>query len=259
VRERAAVTVLGALAQLCACVLPADDPTGLEMSWSFFEANEADGDEGVRARTCVGSGVDRVAVSIVDRDDSARHGIFRFDCDRGYQTQADLQIESSDAFVELRGGTYEVVLRDDATSEDLESRTIDISSSGVTIEVWELSPPTSTWTAELLGAGACQQLTLRLFYDDAEAMLAEPPTDEEGAPLETIYREALVSDRMLPVGGTPVPCAAALDGTHVFVDVDRGAYRLEIDVDGIVCALPVEIDQGGAQTTLDLANLPCAG
>jgi hypothetical protein len=203
--------------------------------------------------------VERIAASISDRDDSTRQGIFRFPCDRGYQTQADLQTQSSDAFVELRGGNYEVVLRDDATLEDLARSTVDVSSNSVTIEVWELTPATSTWTLALTGATGCQQLTVRLLYDDPGAMLAEPPTGEGEEPIETVYRESLASDRNLSAGGTPTPCTADLDGAHAFADVDRGSYRVEMDVDGVVCALPVEIDEGGAQTTVDLANLPCAG
>ncbi|MBV1861654.1 MAG: hypothetical protein KUG77_24760, partial [Nannocystaceae bacterium] len=95
---------------LSACVLPADEPTGLELSWRLVEVNTVDGEENQRLRSCDGGRSDEVVFSITDTTDASRSEIFRYDCATGYQTLAEFSTESSDAFVELRPKKYEVLV-----------------------------------------------------------------------------------------------------------------------------------------------------
>ena len=96
------VTAGGVTGVATGCVLPSDEPTGLEFSWRFLEVNDLDGEENQRYRSCRGVFMDEVVISIVDPSDVGRNEIFRFDCPFGFQSLSELQTETPDAFVELR-------------------------------------------------------------------------------------------------------------------------------------------------------------
>lgn len=256
------------------CVYPASEPSGIELSWSFVESNEvdknevdkedADDEDAVRVRSCTGAHVEQLAFEIDDVDDPRRHGVFRFDCITGFQTSIELQTAASDAFVPLQAGTYSVTVLavDDATNapdaERLDAREVDVAERGVRVEIWELRRAPVTWTMELRGGDACESVAMSLVYAAPEADLPElTPSNDDPLPL---YRSALRSDRDLEVGGQPTPCGPALDGVHRFEGIDRGAYLLELDVDGRACAVQVDLrGSAGATSVIDLASLPCGG
>lgn len=248
------------LGLLGGCVYPADDPTGLEVSWRFFEGNVADGEEGRRVRTCAGMQVDTIAVGVEDRDDPQRRGSFAFDCPDGYQTQTDFQTRASDVFIPLRPGDYGVSLtaRGAGRREELAAREVDVLGRGLTVELFELTPELVTWELSLAGLDACDEVAVALRYADPDAALAHPPRDEDGEVEPTLYRETLTTDRELGLFGEGAPCSDELAGDHVVELMDRGVYRLETSVDGRSCAFEVSIDEG-ARTSLDLDNLPCDG
>lgn len=256
------VVLTSALAALVGgCVFPTDDPTGLELSWRFLEVNEVDGEEGQRDRTCDGVDVERIVLEIADLDEADRHGTFRFDCEAGYQTVQEFQTQASDAFLELRPGDYRVTLAGifaPGGQEVLITRDVDVTGRGLTVEVFELARETTAWELAVQGADACTELSLALLYADPATTLAEPPVDEDDEVVPTIYRENLVTDRGLALGGQTTACAAELDGVHVIDGIDPGAYRLELTVDGQPCAIGVGI-AADTSTPIDLANLPCQG
>jgi len=240
------------------CVFPSDSPTGIEFSWALFEVEPSDGDDGRRVLTCAAQGVDTVAVQIDDIDDPERAGRFRFACDDGYQTASDLARSSSAAFLELDPGEYDVALFSDAPEQPLEPlavRTVDVLERAVTLELWEFTLAPVNWTLALKSEGACTEVAFSLFYADPQGSLGAIDFDEDGTPEPVLYRETLVSDRGLGVAGQGSACAE-IHGTHRFVSLDRGRYRLEIAVDGAQCA--IEVDLGASVTTpIDLAALPC--
>ncbi len=246
------------------CVYPTTEPTGLELSWRFVESNQVDGEDMVRALTCPGATTEQVAIDIRDVADPLRAGTFRFDCTVGYQTAIAVQTEASDAFVHLDAGTYDLTVNavDEASNapvaEVVGAREVDVEARGVSIATWELHRTPVEWDLELSGADACTQLRLTLRYAAAESGLAGfDPTEEGGAP---VYRAALRSDGDLPVGGESIACSADLDGTHRFTGIDRADYLLELDVDGLACAVRVDLrGRQGASSVIDLANLPCGG
>ncbi len=247
-----------------ACVFPATEPTGVEFSWRFFEANVVDGDEAVRVRSCDGAAVETIAIDISDDDAQNRQGIFRFPCADGYQTLAEFQTEASDAFVELRPGPYTAdILAIDpgaafSDAEFIEERMIDVAGRQITTEPWEIVRAPVQWSLALTGATSCTEVAFALFYDDTAAQLPELPDEAEADVL--LYREQLVSSGgELRFDGTKVPCAAALDTTHIIPDIDRGAYLLEVTVDGSACAVRVGIGADDGALPLDLAQLPCGG
>lgn len=246
-----------------ACVYPATEPTGVELSWRFREHDESDGEDAVRLRTCVGAVTEQVAFEIADVDDPRRHGTFRFDCATGYQTAIELQTAASDAFVPLHPGAYDVTVlavddADDAVvAEPVATREIDVGDRGVTVEIWELRRAPVSWSLSVQGGAACDELSLALFYATPEADLADQAPPDDDAPL--LYRERLESDRGLPVGGQATPCGSAIDGEHRFEAVDRGEYLLEVAVDGQACALRVDLRAGAGSSVIDLASLPCQG
>jgi hypothetical protein len=254
------LTLLGA----AACVFPADSPTGIEFSWAFLERDASDGDEARRIMTCKGPGVETVAVSVVDVDEPQRFGTFRFPCEDGFQTSDELARRASDAFLELDGGEYDVVLTSEhpgAHPETLAVRTVDVLARAVTLELWELSLEPIAWTVELTNTTSCTELSLGLYYADPQGALGEAPLDDDGEPIPVLYRERLASDRGLGVGDVVTACAE-LEGDHRFVGVDRGTYRLEVEVDGTRCAIELELTApapGGRDpsTTIDVAALPC--
>lgn len=249
---------------LAGCVYPAGEPTGVEFTWRFTEANTVDGDEAVRARTCAGANIDVVAMDISDDDARHRQGIFRFPCDEGFQTPIQFQTEASEAFVELQPGLYTVralAVDPDATFSDaelIEERPIDIAERQVQTQVWEIARELAPLTLTLSGATDCSDVGFALYYDDPEAQLTDYEADDDASLL--LYREALTSeDGALSFDGTSVPCDDALNATHVIPDLDRGTYLVEVTVDQTACALRVTVDAQGAALPLDLAQLPCGG
>jgi hypothetical protein len=241
-----------------ACVFPSDEPTGMELSWLFVEVNDADGEEGHRARTCVGSHAEQVAAHIDDADDVERRGTFRFPCDAGFQTANDAAVEASDAFVQLHPGDYETTLLIETPGEAdeiLSARTVEVLSRAATLELWELSREPVAWRLVITGAEECTQTSLALFFDAPEEALADPPLDEEGEPTPVLYREMLETDRGLGLAGAVSSCADAA-GEHLIDQMDRGDYRLEITVDDVTCPFSFGIDPGTI-TMLDLGALPC--
>jgi hypothetical protein len=242
------------------CVYPADDPTGLEVSWRFFEANEVDGQEGRRVRTCTGMMVDSVDVNVEDQEDLTRRGSFPFACEEGFQTHAEFQTRASDVFIPLRPRDYLVALtaRGSTRVESLVEREVDVLSRGLTVELFELVPEPVTWELALAGLDACETVALSLLYADPVATLAHPPRNDEGQLVPTLYRESLETDRQLSLFGTAVECSEDLQGVHIVEGIDRGVYRLEVSVDGRLCAFEVSI-RDDASMTLDLASLPCEG
>jgi hypothetical protein len=248
------------LAGLGGCVYPADDPTGLELSWRFFEANDVDGEDGRRVRTCTGARVDEVEVRIEDRGDPQRRGTFPFDCVDGYQTQTDFQTRASDVFVPLHPRDYDVdlVARGSGLAELVAEREVEVHDRGLTVELFELVPQTVDWPLTLTGLEDCEQLSIELLYADPAVALAHPPRNDEGEVLPTLYREALVTDRGLALFGETTACSGELAGEHRVEAVDRGVYRLEVSVDGRTCAIEIPLD-GDTRTLLDLDRLPCDG
>lgn len=256
------VVVLGLAAG--ACVYPATEPTGMELSWRFVEHNQADGEEAVMVRSCGGAITEQIAVEVMDQDTPRRDGTFRYDCTQGYQTANDLQTEASDAFIRLDPGRYTVTIHavDDAMNapddEQVATREVEVEERIITVASWELVRTPVDWTLEVMNGDACDSMTLALYYASPEAALAEyTPDDEQSLPL---YRKALASDRGLAVGGEAVDCAAEWSGPHVFAGVDRGDYLLELVADGTTCALRVDLlSRDGMTSVIDLANLPCDG
>lgn len=259
-RRALAVGLLG----LGGCVYPSTDPTGLELSWHFVEHNQVDGEEAALGRTCAGAQTEQIAVEITDLDEPVRHGIFRFDCSTGYQTALDLQIQASDAFVRLDPGPYQLRMLavDDATNapvdELVEEREIEIEDQRITVQTWEIRRAPVTWALDLQGLDACDALAMTLRYASPETDLAE--AFDLAAETTPPYRAGLVSDRGLAIGGAAATCDPALAGLHQVEGMDRGEYVLELDVDGVVCTVLVDLrSREGASSVIDLANLPCGG
>jgi hypothetical protein len=244
---------------LVACVFPSDTPTGIEFSWQFVEVEASDGEDGQRVVTCSATGVETIAVSLQDLEDAARRGTFRFACETGFQTASELARGASEAFLELRPHEYDVILQTEvpgASPERLATRTIDVLARAVTLELWEFKLAPVAWTLQLSNAATCDEFSLAMFYADPEGALAQDiAIDEDGDPVDVLYRKKLVSDRGLGVAGTGGSCAGQ-QGEHRFVGLDRGTYRLEVVVDGNPCAIEVDLGASGT-TSIDLGALPC--
>lgn len=256
------------------CVFPADEPTGIELSWRFVEVNDVDGEEASRIRSCQGARIETVRFEITDADAPTRSGTFEFDCETGYQTAEQFQTQSSDAFVQLDSGSYEVRVTgrvQGGGSEVLLDDTVDVLSRTLTVEVLELAREPVQWSFVLTGVQACEGLSVTLTYADPQDALADPSngegeqeadegdTDGAGASEPVVYRETLRTDRDLPLAGAPVQCGDNLAGTHVVSGIDPGAYRLELLVGDTQCVVPVDIHAGATEPVIDLANLPCDG
>lgn len=240
-----------------ACILPRDTATGVELRWRLPEANRADTpaiDPGDRLRTCSGARIARVHARLVDRADRQRERSFDYPCDAGDDPPADRVTEPAEIFVDLRPGNYDLDLRwQDATGRELGQRqdTVQIEPDTLLRLDLELTTPLLPFTLDLRGRAACTQLSLEIFYADPELDLHDPPA-------ETRYRSALVSDTGLALG-TPLTCAALVDGPQVFPDLDRGAYLLRLTVDGRSCELGFIVDEAAAPLPVDLAKPGCAG
>lgn len=257
--------LLGILA-LSACVLPADEPTGVELSWRLIEVNTVDGEEAQRARTCDGGHIDELVFAITDTGDPTRSDTFRYPCSYGYQTLSEFQTESSDAFIELRPHRYavqidlvgatpegdEVVRR----ARDLEVNVLDRT---VTLQDFDFGLEPVELAFSLQGTDSCDQAGFSLRYRDPEMALAEPPRGDDGDTIDPlVYREALSTDLGLSLAGAVTPCPD-LAPEHVVSEVDPGDYILDVDVDGTVCPVDVVVGLRGATHVIDLANLPCDG
>jgi hypothetical protein len=249
------------LALGCACVFPADEPTGVELSWRFFEVNAMDGEEGIRIRSCAGAGFDRIVFDIVQVDDQRRSGNFDYPCEVGFQTPSEFRTEASDAFVELRPADYALTVN--GVSGDRQQLftelEIDVLARGLTIEGLELTLATATWTLQLVNTDMCTELGMALHYRAGGDALAEPMFGAEGEPLDVPYRSTLTSDRGLVIGGPFGACTAELAGDHVFELVDQGPYRLLVVKDGVNCSANIDITPGATTSVVDLANLACDG
>lgn len=256
------------------CVLPADEPTGLELSWRMQEANVLDGEEAQRLRTCSGAFVDELTFWITDAGDPDRSEIFRYDCAEGYQTPAEFQTEASDAFIELKPRRYEIIVDlagavfEDEQQDDQDEpnefarrvRELSVEVLGRTITQQDfdfgLEPVTAMLTIE--GQDVCDTVALSMRYTDPERDLAEPPRGEDGQVLDVLYRESLATDQGLSMSGVAASCAD-LATTHLLDGVDPGAYTLIVDVDGVTCPVPMPLGPRGGAYVIDLANLPCDG
>ncbi|MCA9656420.1 MAG: hypothetical protein H6712_30940 [Myxococcales bacterium] len=246
------------------CIYPSSDPTGVELSWRFVEHNEVDGEEAALPRTCQGAATEQIAADITDLDDPLRAGTFRFDCGTGYQSALDLQIQASDAFVRLDPGPYQLDLRavDDANdapvNELVEEREVEVESRRITTQTWIIRRAPVTWSLELLGLERCDALATTLRYASPETDLADYSGLADDPP--PVYRQALRSDRGLGLAGEAITCDPELAGTHRFEGIDRGEYVLELDMDGVVCTVLVDLrPREGTSSVIDLANLPCGG
>jgi len=262
------LVVLGSLG-LGGCVLPADEPTGMELSWRFVEVNTVDGEEAQRLRSCEGGQIDEVVFSITDASDASRSETFRYPCGYGYQTPSQFQTESSDAFIELKPRDYDVQIDIVSITPDggtvvrrARDLTVDVLERTVTLQDFDFGLEPVEFALTLEGLDGCDQASLSLQYADPEAALAEPPRNDAGdvvSPL--LYREGLATDGGLSLSGTAFNCADA-GADHTIAELDPGAYTLEVDVDGVLCPIDVEIGadgQRGMAHVIDLANLPCDG
>ena len=226
-RPERMLALLSALA--AACVFPTDEPTGVELSWRFYEGNGVDGKDAQRLRTCVGVGIDTLTFALVDEGNPDRRGTFEFGCSVGYQTPDQYQTEASDAFIPLHGGTYDVdvVARGPDREQDVSMRTADVQSKGSTSESLDLGLDPVDWSFDLEGLGACQQLGLVLRYADPANDLAQPPMDDNGNVPNVVYRKGLTTDEGLSLGGDSVVCSGDIAGLHTVSQLDIGAYVLE--------------------------------
>lgn len=246
-----------------ACILPRDTATGVELRWRLPEGNRADAGEATadaapdaRLRTCSGARVARVHARLVDRADRERDREFDYSCDAGDDPPAERLTEPAEIFVDLRPGRYDLDLRwQDAAGRELGQRqeVVQVEPDTLLPLDLELTSPLVPFTLELRGSAACTQLALEIFYADPEHDLHDPA--------EPRYRSALVSDTGLALAtpDAPLACAALVDGPQVFPDLDRGAYRLRVTVDGRRCDREFVVDEPAAPLPVDLAKPGCAG
>lgn len=263
------VTMLGASSLVlgsAGCVLPADEPTGLELSWRILEVNTIDGEDAQRLRTCDGGRVEEFVLAITDRDEPSRAETFRYPCSTGYQTLSEFRTESSDAFIELRPRAYEIqidlvsVTADSGTHvrrvRDLE---VDVLERTVTRQDFDFGLEAVELDMMITGTESCDEVAFVLGYADPGAALVEPPLDADGDPVPSLlYRDALSTDAGLSLAGDATSCAD-LERDHRVVEVDPGDYALEVVLGERVCRIDVAVGAGGAAHVIDLANLPCDG
>lgn len=246
------------LAGPSACILPRNTATGIELRWRLPEGNLADAPSvaaGDRLRTCSGARVARVRAELVDRADHERRRSFEYACDAGDDPPADRVTEPAEIFIDLRPGSYDLDLRwlddvDRQLGQRLEP--VEVEPDTLLPLDLDLVGPLLPWTLDLQGTSACTQLSLEIFYDD-------PIHDLHGSQAaEGLYRSNLVSDRGLALVG-PLACDTLVDGPQVFPDLDRGAYRLRLSVDGRACELGFIVDTAASPLSVDLAKPGCAG
>jgi hypothetical protein len=257
--------LLGQITAVSGCVLPRDGASGIELRWRLPEGNRADDGVADRLRTCAGARVSHVALAVRDVADSTRAASFEYPCDAGNPSPADRVAEPAEIFVDLRPGEYALELRwfDDPAERGEPGAAYELGSREEVVQVGtdgavgldlELATPLVPWTLELRGTAACTQLTAEIFYADAATALHAQP----GLPEPDAYRGDLVSEEGLRLAA-PVACDGLADGPQVFRDLDRGAYRLHLDIDGRACDREFVVDQAGAALAVDLAKPGCAG
>ena len=254
----AGMTLAGPLA----CILPRDAATGIELRWRLPEGNLADAPAvapGDRLRTCSGARVARVRALLVDRADRGRRRSFDYLCDAGDDPPADRVTEPAEIYVDLRPGRYDLDLRwQDDADQELGSRQqiVEVEPDTLLPLDLDLTSPLVPWTLELRGTAACTQLALEIFYADPTHDLHDLPDAADGR-----YRSDLVSDGGLALADpqAPLACDALVDGPQLFRDLDRGAYRLRLTVDGRACELGYIVDAAATPLSVDLAKPGCAG
>lgn len=262
--ERIAGTLLALT--FAGCALPADEPTGLELSWRFVEVNTDDGEESQRLRTCDGGFIEEVVFTITDPSDVTRSDTFRYPCTYGYLTPAEFQTDSSDAFVELRPREYDVqvdiVERDPSGGQRTRRArdlSVDVLDRTLTLQDFDFGLEPVRVSLSFSGIDSCDEAELALRYDNPEAALAEPPRADDGTAVsQLLYRESLATDQGVSLAGQATSCAD-LGGAHEVAEVDPGDYTLHITRDGVACALALAVSRSGAEHVIDLANLPCDG
>lgn len=232
-----------------ACILPAGAATGVELTWTLREANDVDGPDARRLRTCHGADLPRMSVQVVDDADPARDRRFGYQCEAGNAAPEDRAVDPPEIFLDLRAGNYTFT----ASGRDAEAvAAAEVHHHAITALDLELVRPPQTLDLELVGA--CIQLLATLRYADPVADLY---LDAPDAP-PVVYRHALASDRGLRLGGQAQPCAG-LAGPHRVLAVDPGRYLLDLDIDGHRCSVPLTVEDSPVQRTLDLENPACDG
>lgn len=245
-----------------ACILPRNTATGIELRWHLPEGNPADAPAvaaGDRLRTCSGARVARVRAELVDRADRERRRDFEYACDAGDDPPADRVTEPAEIFIDLRPGSYDLDLRwldDDDGLLGQHQEAVEVEPDSLLALDLDLTGPLVPWTLDLRGTAACTQLGLEIFYDDPIHDLHAPDDAAEGR-----YRSKLVSDGGLALTNNlpPLACDTLVDGPQVFPNLDRGAYRLRLRVDGRACELGFVVDAAASPLTVDLAKPGCAG
>lgn len=245
-----------------ACVLPDPGATGIELLWAVPEVNRADAPSPgpARLRSCSGARLGRVEAELRDLDADGRQRTFSFACAAGNPPSAARVADLPEIFIDLREGRYRLDLRwfaatrelDDAALLGTSQQTLQVAADTILLVELELGTPLLPWTLDLSGTAACEQLTLEILYADPAADLLDPD------PAADRYRNALRSEQGLLVG-RPIPCASLSDGPQTFADLDRGAYRLRLDVDGRRCELDFLVDHDSPALPVDLAKPGCAG
>lgn len=257
--------VVGCLG-LAGCVLPADEPTGMELSWRFIEVNTVDGEESQRLRSCDGGRMTEVVFSITDASDAERSESFRYPCTYGFQTPSEFQTESSDAFIELKPRGYEVLIDlvgIDADGMEVVRRArdieVDVLERSVTLQDFDFGLEAVEVGLRLSGLDECDEFALTMRYADLERALAEPPRSDDGTVVaELAYREGLQTTQGVSLAGATSACADAPE-QHTIAEVDPGTYLLDVSVDGVVCPVDFTVGLSGGEHVIDLANLPCDG
>lgn len=251
-----------------ACVLPDAGPTGVELLWVVPEGNAADLpalDPATRLRSCAGARLGRVEAELRDLDAEGSQRTFAFACATGNPPLATRVAEPPEIFIDLRDGRYRLDLRwfaatrepDRAPLLGASSRTLEVADGNILPVELTLATPLLPWDLDLRGTAACTQLTLEILYADPAADLLTHDPDAAPASADR-YRGALRSEQGLGLGA-PVACASLSDGLQRFPDLDRGAYRLRLDVDGRRCERDFLVDADGAPLAVDLAKPGCAG
>lgn len=257
------------LAGQVACVLPDQAATGVELQWIVPEGNQADAptlDPTTRLRSCDGARLGAIEAELVDQDAADRRRTFRYTCMAGNPPLATRIAEPAEIFIDLREGRYRLDLRWFAASRDLEAapllgtstRTVEVTAGNVLPLELALTTPLLPWSLELRGAAACERLTLEILYADPAADLLAPEAGGEPDAPPTHYRNALRSEQGLRVGDS-VACASLSDGLQSFTDLDRGAYRLRLEIDGRTCERDFLVEAAGEPLVVDLAKPGCAG
>ncbi len=244
-----------------ACVFPAGSSTGIEVSWRFAEQATSL----AQARTCEGALVTHVELTVTDREDSERSLTRRYPCEAGYASEEPDSL--SEAFFDVRPGTYDVVLQafaDDAPTGPAVSERV-VLDHGIAVTPVEL-PTQAVRTVLLLHSAGppllgCQDIAATLRYQDAardlESAEQEPDAEATGAASPPdVYGEDIEGHHGFRFDGEPFPCElfGVQDPT-----LDRGRYTLELSLeygDGSsrVCTAPLLVDPGAAMYNSDDVN-----